>query len=352
MDKQRWASAVLDESHGAAGPVDWTSVQMRRIGVFRARKFGDMLCATPVLRALAAAWPKARITLIGLPAAQGLAQRLASVDDFEPFLDWAQLACTPRAWQAAQRVFQRRMRSRRFDLVIQLHDPGETSNALVAGFGARRHAGFGGGEVWVPPLDRANFVDWPRQGTEVQRLLALAEHLGLPRRGHRLDMPLSPEDHARGKALLSGPGRYAVVHPGGRLASRRWSEKGFAAVADRLAQAGLQVVLTGSEAEVPLVASVAARMEHAPLDLSGRTDIWTLGALLASASVVVCNDTLVSLMADALGTGCVVLSSGGAERAAAMDAARYRVFVHDGASRPEAGLVARAALALADDGLA
>lgn len=352
MDKQRGASAALTERQDAAGPPDWASVQLRRIGVFRARKFGDMLCATPVLRAVAAAWPKARITLIGLPAAQGLAQRLASVDDFEPFLGWTQPAGTPRAYQAAQRVFQRRMRSHRFDLIVQLHDPGETSNALVAGFGARRHAGFGGGEVWVPPLDRANFVDWPRQGSEVQRLLALAEHLGLPRRGYRLDMPLTSEDHARGKALLPWPCRYAVIHPGARLASRRWCAHGFAAVADRLAQAGLQVVLTGSEAESALVASVAGRMEHAPIDLCGRTDIWMLGALLASASVVVCNDTLVSLMADALGTRCVAMSCGGAQRTAPMDAVRHRVLVHEGAAQPDADFVARTALALAHEPMA
>lgn len=335
----------------ALGTQEWSRLRLRRIGVFRARKFGDMLCATPMLRALAAAWPKARITLIGLPAAQGLAQRLASVDDFEPFQSWTQPPGTPRAYQAAQRVFQRRMRSRRFDLAIQLHDAGETSNALVAGFGARRHAGFGGGEVWVPPQDRANFVDWPRQGSEVLRLLALAGHLGLPHRGLRLDVPLTPGDHARGKALLPWRHRYAVVHPGARLASRRWTAQGFAAVADRLAQAGLAVVLTGCEAERPLVDAVAARIGHGFTDLCGRTDIWELGALLASASVVVCNDTLVSLMADALGTCSVVLSCGSAGRAAPMDSTRQRVFVHDGAAGvagPAAAFVAHAALALAD----
>ncbi|MCQ4504347.1 hypothetical protein NON27_29675, partial [Vibrio parahaemolyticus] len=71
--------------------------QLRRIGVFRARRFGDLLCATPVLRALAAAWPKARITLVGLPEAEGLAQRLSSVDDFELFPGWPGLPGVPSA---------------------------------------------------------------------------------------------------------------------------------------------------------------------------------------------------------------------------------------------------------------
>lgn len=350
LDAVAWPRVPAGGVAPAMSPLDRAPAQLRRIGVFRARLFGDMLCATPALRALAAAWPKARLTLIGLPQAEGLAQRLASVDDFEPFPGWPHLPGLPRAHHTALRFFQRRMRSRRFDLILQLHDSGAMSNAFVAGIGARRNAGFGGGEVWTPPEDTARFIDWPGQSSEVLRLLALTDHLGLPRRGLRLDMPLSAHDHARAKALLPMECRYAVIHPGARQASRRWSACGFAAVADRLAQAGLVVVLTGSGEERALVASVAALMRHEALDLCGRTDIWVLGALLASASVLVSNDTLVALMASALGTRSAIASCGGDPgRGPPLDALRHRVLRLDGAGHAWAELLAHAALELADE---
>jgi ADP-heptose:LPS heptosyltransferase len=326
--------------------------QLRRIGVFRARRFGDMLCATPVLRVLAGAWPKARITLIGLAQAEGLAQRLASVDDFELFPGWPELPGLPWANAEETRFFQRRMRSRRFDLAVQLHDSGSISNALVVGFGARRNAGFAGHDAWVPLEDEQRFVGWPQQGSEVLRLLALTDHMGLSRRGLRLDLPLSAEDRARAAPLLPRNRRYAVVHPGARLEVRRWSPGGFAAVADRLAQAGLVVLLTGSQEERSLVASVAAQMRHPALDLCGRTDIWMLGAVLASASVVVCNDTVVSMMAAALGVRSVVACVGGAvDRGPPLDPLLHRP-LEPGMGQGAAGVLAQAALELADRELA
>lgn len=308
----------------------------QRVAVFRALMLGDLLCATPALRAMRHAWPDASITLIGLPWAAQWAQRQRCIDDFEPFPGWPGLPEQEPPTPEVVQAFVGRMRARRFDLAIQLHGSGGLTNALVARWGARHCAGFGVPEPGGPDEDAACFVPWPTQGHEIERLLAMTDRLGVARRGLLPDLPLSLKDHARARALLAFEGRYVVVHPGSQLPSRRWLPERFAAVADRLSQQGLVVVLTGSAHERELTAAVAARMaQRAVVDLAGRTDLWTLGGVLASAALLVSNDTGLSHMAAALGTPSVVVACGSeVARWAPLDHRRHTVLWEDVACRP------------------
>ncbi len=322
------------------------SLPIQRVAVFRALVLGDLLCATPALRALRAGLPGARITLVGLPWARGLVERLPCLDDFIEFPGWPGLPERPLADLRLLPPFLADLRSRHFDLALQMHGSGRLVNPLVSGFGARHSAGFYDEHAWRPAADAAFYAPWPKQGTEVGRMLALTDHLGMPRQGEHLDFPLRDEDRRQAASLLSGAGlvglrhrrhgpRYAIVHPGSQLPSRRWPPGHFAAVADALAELGLTVLLTGTAAEAGLTAAVASAMYWRPIDLAGHTDLWTLGALIENAAVLVCNDTGVSHVAAALGTPSVVVSSGGdALRWAPADAARHRVFWQDMPCRP------------------
>jgi ADP-heptose:LPS heptosyltransferase len=316
------------------GPID-------NVLVLRALMLGDMLCATPALRALRAALPGARISLVGLPWARELAERLPSVDEFIEFPGWPGLPERTAADAGARQQFIEGLRRRPFDLAVQLHGSGAIVNPLVSSVGARHTTGFNHAEGWTPAADAALFADWPETGTEVERLLALTDHLGLPRRGLQLDFPLRDADRDGAAALCRGLGErpLAIVHAGAQLPSRRWPLERFGEVADALAEAGLAVVLTGSAAERELVDELARQLQKPALNLVGSTSLWTLGALVERARVVVCNDTGISHLAAALGTRSVVVASGGdVARWAPADTRRHAVLWHDTPCRPCAHL--------------
>lgn len=303
--------------------------------VFRALMLGDWLCATPTLRALRAAAPQARLVLCGLPWTRELAGRLAMVDEFLPFPGHPALPeriPEPGAFEH----FLATTRDRRFDLALQLHGSGSIVNPLVASLGARYTAGFAvpGTEVG---LDLA--VPWPAQGTETERCLALTDALGAPRAGLHIDFPLTAadrQDTRRWLAAAGVTGRYAILHPGSQLPSRRWAPERFAAVADALASRGIATVLTGTAGEAPLAAALRAACRHPPVDLVGRTaSLWTLGALVESAALVVANDTGLSHIAAALRTPSVIVASGSdVPRWAPADERLHPVHWHATSCRP------------------
>jgi ADP-heptose:LPS heptosyltransferase len=304
-----------------------------RIGVFRALVLGDLLCAVPALRALRHAWPQAEVCLIGLPWAAELAARLTCIDRFIAFPGHPGL---PERMPdlAAWPGFVQRMQDEGFDLLLQLHGSGRIVNPMLATFGARHAAGFVEPDGWC--ADPALHLAWPTAGHEVERLLALTDHLGMPRQGTQLEFPLRDEDREAVQGLLPDDGRpWACLHPGAQLPSRRWRPERFAALGDQLADSGLAVLVTGTATEAPLADAVCRLMRHPARSLAGRTSLWTLGALLEGARLLVCNDTGVSHVAAALGTPSVVVSLGAdVSRWAPADRQRHRVLWRPMACRP------------------
>jgi ADP-heptose:LPS heptosyltransferase len=305
-----------------------------RIGVFRALVLGDMLCAVPALRALRKAWPGAELTLIGLPWAATLAARLPQVDRFIEFPGYPGLP--ERVPQlAALPGFLKELQQRQFDLLVQLHGSGRIVNPLMAACGARHTAGFVDGESFS--AEPALHLPWPTRGHEIERLLALTDHLGLQRDGMQLEFPLRDNDRRSLMQLWPSAKNkpYACIHPGAQLPSRRWAPERFAAIGDLLAARGYTVVITGTVGEHPLADAVSRAMRHPSTSLVGQTNLWTLGALIEGARLLVCNDTGVSHIAAALGTPSVVVSLGAdVSRWAPLDHALHRVLWRNVSCRP------------------
>ncbi len=282
----------------------------QRIAIVRALPgLGDMLCAVPAWRALRAAWPNAHITLIGLPSARWVASRFGQyIDRVAVMPGFPGLVDQPLAVEDVP-AFLTAMQHERFDLALQMHGSGTTSNVLTMLLGAHTAAGFVVSGHYRPHPQM--FIPYPTHEHEVVRQLRLIESLGVPLQGDWLEFPITPIDRQALGAIdgtyVLQPSEYVCVHPGASTPTRCWPPQQFARVADALAEQGLQVVLTGSDAERELAATVARAMRAPALNLAGRTELGALGALLHRARFLVCNDTGVSHLAAAVGTASVVI---------------------------------------------
>lgn len=198
---------------------------------------------------------------------------------------------------------------------------------MAAALGGKRTCGY-----HLQP-DGRDFLRWDARENEVLRWLRLLEHIGVPARGTQLEFPLGADDWKEWSSLRLG--RYACIHPGSQLPSRRWLPERFAATGDALAARGLTIVLTGTKEESQITSEIARTMKNPPLDLAGKTSLGGLGALIARARLLVCNDTSVSHIAAAVGTPSVVVACGSdTRRWSPLDSERHRVLHHEIACRP------------------
>ncbi len=237
----------------------------RRIAVFRALQLGDLLLAIPALRAIRTEFPEAEITLIGLPWAASFAHRFRCyIDRFVEFVGYPGIDEVDVAPERTQQ-FLAEQRAYHYDLVIQMHGNGQTSNACVLDMSGRITVGYypqyppvgtalarpslacseeniatigtdlsrrspfypvnivkngwaGGGRAKAVPTagqddkdggGRAKAVPtvaapYPEGVHEIERNLGLARLVGGDNVDTRLEFPLFKEDYAEAASLLYG----------------------------------------------------------------------------------------------------------------------------------------------------
>jgi ADP-heptose:LPS heptosyltransferase len=309
----------------------------RRIAILRALELGDVLCAVPAMRAIRRAAPMAAIDFIGLPWARSFVSRFSHlVDGFVEFPGYPGLP--ERDFDAVRfDAFLGQVRSRRYDLVIQMHGSGGIVNDLCRKFGARHVSGYYPLDAACP--DPRFFMTYPEEGQESDRHVALAGFLGASIIDDRTEFPIRREDEQELEDALDGheivSRRYVCLHPGARYLSRRWPTDRFAAIGDRLADTGFQVIVTGSAEEIDLAHSLAESMRRPCLVLAGRTSLGAAAYLVSRAALVVTNDTGMSHIADAVRTPSVVVVLGSdAARWAPRDRSLHAVVTHRVACQP------------------
>jgi ADP-heptose:LPS heptosyltransferase len=137
----------------------------------------------------------------------------------------------------------------------------------------------------------------------VDRYLKIADALGLGKSPVEFTFPTDDADRKFVADLVPPGTRYAVFLPGTNWETKRWPTDKFAAcVAPLRARYGLESIVAGGAVDSPLAAQIPGAR-----DLTGKTNLRQLVALLERAELVIANDTGPMHIAAALGRPMVAI---------------------------------------------
>jgi lipopolysaccharide heptosyltransferase II len=297
-----------------------SSATPRKILVVRRGYVGDVIQTTALVGDLRRAWPEAEIVyMTGAGGAQVLAGN-PNLDRIIPSVEmpgrgsggWGGL------WTALRRL--RGLRRERFDLGLCLsHNSRESLLLRLAGVG--RAAG--------PAEPQREFlldlaVTWDERELRAghEHHAALLRALGIEPVYRHYDFPageggegvrtrLLPEwDPGERPLLVLAPG--GGRHPAGAAPYRQWPAERFAAVASILAgDEAAEIALIGDEQDTEVaqrvVAALPEELRSRVHDLTRRTSLVEMGALLREAGLLIANDSAPVWVAAAVGCPVVAI---------------------------------------------
>lgn len=280
----------------------------QRVLVVDLDNLGDLLLATPAVRALRRRFPAATldalVTAYAAPAWQG-----------NPHLDEI-LRCDKGVaagslWSRARLAW--RLRRRRYDLgvILEAHwGYAGFAELLLAAAGIPRRLGRDLGKHRDLLTDAAPV----RQQHWIDTYLDVVALAGAVPDGGGLEAHIRAEDAADAAAWAKAHGADRspplLLFPGGNqhLISRRWGAGGFAAVGDALAhRLDAPVVLIGGPQDAAVAGDVLRRMTVPAVSAAGALSWGATGALLRGCRVFVTNDSGPLHLAVAVGAPTVAV---------------------------------------------
>ncbi|MBI3406977.1 MAG: glycosyltransferase family 9 protein [Planctomycetes bacterium] len=276
-----------------------------KIALIKPSALGDVLNSLPVLTGLRRLYPAAHISWVVNRAYEPLLRGHPDLDEILPF-DRHEVR---KNWFSGSVGFVRflhQMRMRRFDLVIDLQGLFRTGLMTFA-TAAKHRIGLSsareGAKVFYTKLVNDGCRTTMHAVDSYWRVIeALGGALG-GGGAKTFRLTVDPNCRAWARRILSEhPRPWLAVAVGARWATKRWATEHFAKLIQQSQQEfGGTAIFVGAAEDVNLSRETAAQVSGYSIDLTGRTGLAELAALLAEADAVVSNDSGPLHLAVALG---------------------------------------------------
>lgn len=286
-----------------------TQHEIKRIVVRTPTWVGDAVMSVPALRELRRIFPHAHITLASPPGTADIFIDADFADDV--------LVSERRVLSAFHDA--REWRRRQFDLAVLLQN---AFAAAATAFLARvpKRVGYNADRRGMLLTNSLSMPDWRSTRHESFYYLNIVAELericlgsssikGEP----RFDLRVSDDRKDKARRILEQAGAQigkpsAIICPGSiNSRAKRWPAERFAALADRLIDAGMNVVLIGSPGELEVSKEVASRSAHQTIMLTGQTTVAQAIAIISIGDLLVTNDTGPAHIGAALDTPTLVI---------------------------------------------
>lgn len=275
-----------------------------KVLLLQLKRIGDLIVTTPAIAALRQKFPDAHITLVVSNECAALVPAIAGVD---------RVLVVRRG--LADIAVCGAIAKERFDCGVDF-TRNDRSALLTLLCRARKRIVSERIKVKAPVRARIYNAFVPHRMRDMQTLdynLALLEPLGITNASRELHLDLPEADRERAIKLRLEeeiPNEFIIVHPGSARPEKFWEAHRWAEVIDHAQTGlGLNVVLTGgrSDHEQAHIRQIMSDLKEPVIDLSGKTDLLTLAALIAQADLLVTVDSAPMHFAAASKTPQIVL---------------------------------------------
>lgn len=285
---------------------------IKRILIIKPSALGDIALALPALVSIRKSFPQAEITWLVRKEFAPLLEMTDNLDKTILF-DRKLLGKWFRSRKAFVELisFFKILSSSHFDLVIDLQGLFRTGLfAWITGSsrrfgikGAREFAGIFYTDRVAQDIDSIHLVDLNSKIISAAGGTEIVYDYGLtidPFAESMVDQILAEND--------CGQKKYAVLVTGAAHSNKCWPIEKFAEIADRMHdQFGFSVIAIGMDMDKPAVEQLTKLAKTDVIDLTTKTNIKVLTALMSKAAMVISNDTGPGHIAQATGVPLVMI---------------------------------------------